>query len=199
MEETMSVFTLERREEIQEKLLKVGIELIKEKGIRKMTISQVTEKTGIGKGTFYHFYSAKEFYVWDVIRYSKNEIKSAMNEIIEREGGINRKSFKELINQFSFSNGANLIDYITVEDELWLKEKLPKEYILDIPKEDEIISSFLKCCKSVKKDVDGHVLANMIKIMALAVESKEMLYKDALQSNLDIMVQTMCEYVFEEE
>ena len=195
----MSVFTLERREEIQEKLLKVGIELIKEKGICKMTISQVTERTGIGKGTFYHFYSAKEFYVWDVIRYSKNEIKSAMNEIIKREGGINRKSFKELINQFSFSNGANLINYITVEDELWLKEKLPKEYILDIPKEDEIITLFLKCCKSVKKEVDGHVLANMIKIMALAVESKEMLHKDALQSNLDIMVQMMCDYVFEDE
>lgn len=49
----MSIFTLERRIEVHEKLLEVGIELIKEKGIRKMTISEVTARAGIGKGTFY--------------------------------------------------------------------------------------------------------------------------------------------------
>ena len=36
-----------------------------------MTISEVTARAGIGKGTFYHFYPAKEYYVYAVIQYSK--------------------------------------------------------------------------------------------------------------------------------
>lgn len=171
----MSVFTLERREEVQEKLLEVGIELIKEKGIRKMTISEVTERAGIGKGTFYHFYSAKEFYVWDVIRYSKNEIKKTVNKVAERNGGIDRGTFKEIVGRFSFYSRANIVNFITMKDEQWLKEKLPEEHILDIPREDEIITAFLKCCKNKKENVNGHTMANMMKIMALAVESKEIL------------------------
>ena len=115
LEEIMSIFTLERREEVQEKLLEVGIELIKEKGIRKMTISEVAERTGIGKGTFYHFYSAKEFYVWDVILYSKNAIKKTINEVVDRNGGIDKKSFKEIIQQFSFCSNNNIINFITME------------------------------------------------------------------------------------
>ncbi len=67
----MSIFTLERRTEVQEKLLEVGVELIREKGIRKMTISEITARAGIGKGTFYHFYHAKEYYAYDVIQYRK--------------------------------------------------------------------------------------------------------------------------------
>ena len=64
----MSFFTLDRRNEVQEKLLEAGVELIKEKGIQKMAISEATSRAGIGKGTFYHFYSAKEYYVYDVYK-----------------------------------------------------------------------------------------------------------------------------------
>jgi len=193
----MSVFTLERREEVQEKLLEVGIELIKEKGIRKMTISEVTERAGIGKGTFYHFYGAKEFYVWDVIRYSKNEIKKTVNEAVKKNGGIDRKALKELMARFSFCSGANIINYITMEDEQWLKEKLPAGYLLDIPRESEIITAFLNVCKNKKKNVNGQVAANMMKIMALSAENKDMLYEDALRENMEIMIDSLCDYIFE--
>ena len=195
----MSVFTLERREEVQEKLLEVGIELIKEKGIRKMTISEVTAKAGIGKGTFYHFYEAKEFYVWDVIRYSKNELKETVNEAVKKNGGLDRKTLKEIVERFSFCSRANIISFITMEDEQWLKEKLPEGYLLDIPRESEIITAFLNACKNKKKNVNGQVAANMMKIMALAAENKDILYENALKENLEIMVDTLCDYIFEKD
>lgn len=195
----MSVFTLERREEVQETLLKVGIELIKEKGIRKMTISDVTAKTGIGKGTFYHFYSAKEFYVWDVIRYSKNEIKETINEVVEKNGGLDREKMKEVLRHFSFLRENNLVNFITADDEQWLKEKLPKEYLLNIPGEEEIIKAFLSCCRDRREDIDGCVLANMMKIMALAAEHREVLYEEVLGHTLELMVEMMCDYIFESE
>ena len=49
----MSIFTLERRTEVQEKLLEVGVELIREKGIRKMTISEIATAVGYSSASFF--------------------------------------------------------------------------------------------------------------------------------------------------
>lgn len=192
----MSIFTLEKRTEVQEKMLEVGIALIKEKGIRKMTISDVTSRTGIGKGTFYHFYKAKEFYVYDVIQYSKNNLKRAFNEAEKQNGGIDRRTLTQILSSFSFHNDNNIVNAISEEDQEWLNEKLPKEYVLDVPKEEEIVGAVLKQCKDVKENLDYHVIANMMKIMALAVENKSILHEDALDENLLLMRELLLDYIF---
>ena len=146
----MSIFTLERRTEVHEKLLEVGIELIKEKGIRKMTISEVTDRAGIGKGTFYHFYPAKEYYVYAVIQYSKEEIKKVINMNAANDGGMDRKTIEQILTTYSFNGEKNIVRSISKEDKEWLKEKLPKEYVLDVPKEEQIISALLRNVKGRK-------------------------------------------------
>ena len=192
----MSIFTLEKRTEIQEKLLEVGIGLIREKGIRKMTISDVTSRAGIGKGTFYHFYTAKEFYVYDVIQYSKNSLKRALNEAAEQNDGIDRNVLTQILSSYSFHNANNIVNAITKEDEEWLNEKLPKEYVLDVPKEEEIVAAILKQCKGAKDGLDYHVISNMMKIMALAVENRSFLHEDALDQNLELIRELLMDYIF---
>lgn len=192
----MSIFTLEKRTEVQKKMLEVGIELIKEKGIRKMTIRDVTSRVGIGKGTFYHFYTAKEFYVYDVIQYSKNSLKRALNEVAEQNNGIDREALTKIVSSFAFHNASNIVNAMTQEDEEWLNEKLPKEYVLNVPKEEEIVASILKQCKGVKANLDYHVISNMMKIMALTVENKSILHKDAMDKNLELMRELLMDYMF---
>ena len=199
MEVQMSIFTIERRTEVQEKLLEVGIKLIKEKGIRKMTISEVTARTGIGKGTFYHFYEAKEFYVYDVLQYSKEEMKKTWNELAEKNDGIGRNALKQILTQYSFHGENNIMNAITAEDEEWLNERLPREYVLDVLKEEQIIASILDKVKGVQGAPDAHVIANMMKIMALAVENKNILHEDVLDENLELMREMLCDYIFGEE
>ena len=46
------VFPLKQRQQIHTELLKTGIQLICEKGVRKLTIDEVTQRVQIGKGTF---------------------------------------------------------------------------------------------------------------------------------------------------
>lgn len=192
----MSIFTLEKRTEVQEKLLEVGIRLIKEKGIRKMTISDVTSRAGIGKGTFYHFYTAKEFYAYDVIQYSKNSLKKAFNDVAEQNGGIDRNALTQILSSYSFHNAGNIVNAITKEDEEWLNDKLPEEYVLDVPKEEEIVAAILKQCKGVKNGLDYHVISNMMKIMALAVENKSILHEDTLDQNLELIRELLMDYIF---
>lgn len=194
----MSIFTLERRNEVQEKLLEVGVELIKEKGIQKMTISEVTARAGIGKGTFYHFYPAKEYYVYAVLQYSKEGLKKILNENA-KNGGMGRETVEQILTLYAFNGERNIVNSINAEDEKWLNEKLPKEYVLNVPKEEQIVSALLSNFQGVKGNPNVQVIANMMKIMAIAVENKNILHENVLDENLRLMRKLLCDYIFGSE
>ena len=191
------VFPLEQREEIKTRLLEVGICLIKENGIKRMTIDEVTDRVGIGKGTFYHFYESKEEYVSEVISFSKENIRNAINKIILEKGEINREALFSLLITFSFSNpGSNIISFISMEDEEWLAKKLPPNFILDVPKEEKIIANLMKYMVNTRENLNFHVIANILKISALIVQNRKLLHQDVLEENLYLMYEQLCEYIF---
>lgn len=190
------VFPLEQREEIQKRLLETGVCLIRKKGIRHMTVDDVTEQVGIGKGTFYHFFPSKEEYVSAVISFSKENLLDAINQIVEQNGGIDKTAFFTLFQVFSPTGRNNIISSMTSEDEEWLQRKLPGRYALDLPKEDTIVLLLLEHMIGVRKHIDPHVIANSIKIMALAVENRKILHQDALEQNLSLMQRALCDYIF---
>jgi len=190
------IFSLDKREEIQIKLLESGISLIREKGIKRMTVDDVTESVGIGKGTFYHFFQSKEWYVYEVIRFSKENLLSTVNKLVTEKGGIDRESLISLFQTFSFTGPNNIISFMTAEDETWLAKKLPPKYVLDFPKEDKIIALLLDHLIGARENINTHVLANLMKIMALAVENKRCLHQDALNENLSLMQKQLCDLVF---
>lgn len=190
------IFSPTQRQTIQRKLLEIGVNLIREKGIRSMTIDEVTCSAEIGKGTFYHFFKSKELYILEVIRFSKENMLEAIDEIIGKQGGIDRKALMNIFKKFSFTGPSNIISSITSEDEAWLREKLPPELMLNPPREEKIASLLIEHLINAKKDIDIHVIANMIKIMALTAENREILYEDALEKNLTMLQESLCDYIF---
>ncbi len=71
------VFPLKQRQQMQQiytELLKAGIELICEKGVRKWTIDEVTQRVQIGKGTFSHFFASKELFAYETIMFRKEVV-----------------------------------------------------------------------------------------------------------------------------
>ena len=195
----MSIFPMEKRESIKTTMLEVGIKLIKQKGMQHITISEITKQTGIGKGTFYHFYKSKESFIYEVIFYSKEKIYREINQIVEENGAINRENFEKLFYLFSFMGDNNIISSITMEDEKWLANKLSLECILNPSKEEVIIQSILENTIGIREDINYHVLANMMKIMALTVENKEFLHQDVLEENIRLIVSQILDYVFKKE
>ncbi len=191
------VFHMEQREAIKTKLLEVGVSLIKEKSIRSITVDEITKCVGIGKGTFYHFYQSKELYLYDVICFSKENMRNTINSVMAEKGSINRDTLFELLGTFSFSSSNNIISFITAEEEVWLAQKLPAEYVLDPPKEEQIIDSLLNYMAGTRKNLNYHTLANIMKIMALTVENRKFLHQDALEENLMLMREQLCNYIFE--
>ena len=102
------VFPLKQRQQIHTELLKAGIELICEKGVRKLTIDEVTQRVQIGKGTFYHF-ASKELFVYETIMFSKEVVFKKINETVEKYGALNRQAINELLSHFSLLGQNNII------------------------------------------------------------------------------------------
>lgn len=192
----MSIFPIEKRESIRAAMLDAGIVFIKEKGLQHVTVSEITHAVGIGKGTFYHFYDSKEIFLYEVIRYSKEQIFQKINELVEENGKLTRESFQQLFAVFAVNNANNIISYLTLEDEQWLAQRLPDNMKNNPAREDEVIDIILSNCQGIQTNIDYRVLSNMMKIMALAVESKEYLYQDALKENIRLIQKQMMDYIF---
>ena len=171
------VFPLKQRQQIHTELLKTGIQLICEKGVRKLTIDEVTQRVQIGKGTFYHFFTSKELFVYEAIMFSKEAVLKKINEAVEKYGALDRQAVDELLSHFSLLGQNNIISSLSMEDEIWLSKKLPPEYILDPPKEEKIVDLLFQNMKDIRSDIHSHVVANMIKIMAITNSSLQVFVK----------------------
>ena len=193
------VFPLKQRQQIHTELLKTGIQLICEKGVRKLTIDEVTQRVQIGKGTFYHFFTSKELFVYEAIMFSKEAVLKKINETVEKYGALNRQAINELLSHFSLLGQNNIISSLSMEDEIWLSKKLPPEYILDPPKEEKIVDLLFQNMKDIRSDIHSHVVANMIKIMAITVENRNFLHEDVIAENMNILKDSFLDYLFGRE
>lgn len=193
------VFPLKQRQQIHTELLKTGIQLICEKGVRKLTIDEVTQRVQIGKGTFYHFFTSKELFVYEAIMFSKEAVLKKINEAVEKYGALDRQAVDELLSLFSLLGQNNIISSLSMEDEIWLSKKLPPEYILDPPKEEKIVDLLFQNMKDIRSDIHSHVVANMIKIMAITVENRNFLHEDVIAENMNILKDSFLDYLFGRE
>lgn len=81
----MPTFTDEKHKRVREALRETGRELFAQYGVRKTSISELTEAVGIGKGTFYQFYDSKEdLYVDIVEQYTNTLIPRLLRESVEK-------------------------------------------------------------------------------------------------------------------
>ena len=193
------VFTMEQRDALKVKLLEIGTELIASSGIKKMSISKVTAKAGIAKGTFYNFFESKERFVIEIIHYGKEEIYRCINKLVEENGYLDKQGFQTLLNKFSLSGKNNVLSIFSKEDMLWLRENCKEEYILDSMKEDVIMKQLFAHVKGLNPHINFHVIANVMKNISLLNEHKLEMHQDALDETQQLIVQAMLDYMFREE
>lgn len=60
-------YSEEERAEIKERLRRIGLKLFREKGMKKVSVREVTAEAGIAQGGFYTFYESKEDFMLDLL------------------------------------------------------------------------------------------------------------------------------------
>ncbi|MFZ7133160.1 MAG: TetR/AcrR family transcriptional regulator [Eubacteriales bacterium] len=194
---TPKIFTSLEREEIRIKMLNAGFDLIKEYGMTHTSVDKIMEAVGLKKSTFYNFFHSKEMFVYEIILLQREKFWTYFDTVLSGREKVSVSEGKELLRTL-FYNPDSIYQYLTQEDENKLQAALPKEFFIDDNKEKNIVNVLLEHIDGVRSDIDFKLIANLMKILAMVQESKNMLHGDALDRTLNALFNLMFSFIFNE-
>ncbi len=163
---------------IREKLLKKGKEFFTTIGLKKTSISDLTDAVGIAKGSFYRFFQSKEELYFVLLENEDQFVEELQNELLNSD-----LSAKEVLKQL-FTKSFELVNrnpimkrlYETNEYEL-LYRKLPQEVLIqhqqnDLARSLNFITHFQK--NGNLKDIDPKIITGLFRgIFLITLHKKE--------------------------
>lgn len=171
------IFSYEEKKNLKEKMFEAGLELLKELGMTHMSVEKITAAVGIGKSTFYNFFSSKEEFVYELIKYEREVLWKYIKTILNGRNKMTQEEGQEVL-QKMFSSKNSVYQYLTPEDEAKILEALPEEMAADIAKETEIMKTLFSYMENINDELDYPVIANLFKIIAITEELKKTLHEE---------------------
>ncbi len=188
------IFDEAGREKVRTLLLESGFELIKNYGLKKTSISDITRRAGIATGTFYNFFKTKEEFVYQIVLYKRNRSKELLSGLTKK-GKLDKKGFKEYLTDLFISDN-NIFTYLSESEIAQLKARWPEEYWKNAGNEEVTIRHMLGLLKSPRADLDWKIVGNMFKAMALIGHGREQMYADCYEDTIRIFIDGIVRYIF---
>ena len=180
-------FTEEEKEHIKQGLMSNGAKLIRQKGLRNVTVDELTQSTGIAKGSFYSFYPSRESLFWDVIKKEEVELLAKIEKVAGEKllpPDKVKKIFKEL-----FLHEGSLAFHMDDLDRDYLIKKLPRELIeADRKKSGDVLRSLLSLCNLSATQANAEQLMAMLQTLRLAASSQVITNEKRKKSFLILLV-----------
>ncbi|MFH5801130.1 TetR/AcrR family transcriptional regulator [Haladaptatus sp. CMAA 1911] len=190
---SMPTFTEEKKKQVRESLRNTGHELFAQYGVRKTTISELTEAAGIGTGTFYQYYDSKEELYVDILEeYNKELIPRLLQNSVEAyddpEMAITAL-LEETLDEFE-SNP--LLKRIIIEDEVsYIRNQISDEEISE--KRNSTIEVFLPYIEHWYDEgkvvgTDPESIVHSIRAVARIVHQKEQIGEERYPQVRDTLI-----------
>ncbi|NMM61876.1 TetR/AcrR family transcriptional regulator [Clostridium sp. P21] len=190
-------FDWHEREKSKAQMLEAGYKLIRQYGMTHTSVEKVAEAAGLGKGTFYNFFPSKEYFVYEVIQHMRKQLMEEFEQLLDGRDKLPQTQAREFLKQIIFSD-RSIYKYLTSEDEEKLRKALPPECFLDTEREAAVMERLFEHMEGVRSDMNRHLVANLIKIMALAQMNQSELHTDALKETLESMYSLLFSCIFVE-
>lgn len=172
------IFTLAERQALRVRLLEAGIPLLQQYGMTHMSVDRIAGSVGIGKSTFYNFFPSKEAYVYEIICHERQIFLAYMRELLGDRPKMTQAEGQEVLKKIIFSENS-AYQYLTPEDEQKLCRAIPDAAIVDLDAETRLMKGMFSLMEGVRPDPDYAVIANLLKIMAMAAEGRDSLHRSA--------------------
>lgn len=115
-------------------VIQVAKQLFAEKGISDYSVQDIIEKSGISKGTFYNYFSAKNTFYIDYLHAAKQDAQERRNELIAGESVENRDIFaKQILTRVEINREYTLLPIFEIafySNDQTLKQ-VTKQYYTD--------------------------------------------------------------------
>ncbi|NLY44903.1 MAG: TetR/AcrR family transcriptional regulator [Tissierella sp.] len=194
-----TAFSHSEREFIRKKLNEVAYDCLMKYGVKKTTVDQIVQMTGISKGSFYNFYDSKEILFFTVLEEFQKSIIDELTTKLEAEDmGIDQ--FAELIYELYQKARRSFIMNIIQNNEFeYLMRKIPKDLIIRHHSLDDIFAK--KIFSNIKMKDDVHidtVTASLRAIFMTMVHIKEIGEED-FDEVLKLLIKGLAVQIIEED
>lgn len=159
-------FSEQERKIIRQSMIDITASLMKTKGIRQITVDEITRGANISKGSFYSFYNAREELFWDIIKTQERELIEEIIDISKQAGDIRTKIRHILYDVFLRKNW--LIYFLPESDFQYITRKLPPE-LLEADREQAFSSvrTILSLSRLEDSPANIELLLTMMQILRL--------------------------------
>ncbi len=182
------------REKLRIQLLENGFQLMKQFGLKKTSISDITKASGIAAGTFYNFFKTKEEFVYQMILYKREESKLKFQSLIDQNGMLDQESFRAFLRSIFFADN-NIFDYLTQEEVALLYSRWPENYMQKQDSAEQNTMWILNHVANKRGDCDWKVFANFCKAVSIIRYGKKNLYSEAYEEMIEHIIDMILHYV----
>lgn len=186
-------FTEEQREQIREKLLGIGYDMIREIGLKRMKVSMIAERADIATGTFYHFFDSKESFVKALIQEQDREMEQKLTGMLLLSGKI---SLDQAIHLFrdSFRKENNILMELTLDDWVWLKTHKTKDGLFSAVHDEQETMRYLSYVDGIRPDLDIRIIINFFKTIYSMAQNRDTFIEDVFETNIDMIFDCIYRY-----
>ena len=186
-------FTEEQREQIREKLLGIGYDMIREIGLKRMKVSMIAERADIATGTFYHFFDSKESFVKALTQEQDREMEQKLAGMLLPSGKI---SLDQAIHLFrdSFRKENNILMELTLDDWVWLKTHTTKDGLFFAVHDEQEATHYLSYVDGIRPDLDIRIIINFFKTIYSMAQNRDTFIEDVFETNIDMIFDCIYRY-----
>lgn len=191
------VYSEEKRREIKESLMRSGLEIIRQYGMKRMSIEELTKRVGIAQGTFYNFFKSKEVLVYELACAYEKRLEEEMKSVVRTVGYLSRSQLEMMYRKMFLVDEDNVYRFLKREDIQALIVRLPVECLNQMSNVRERIGTTLEYTKGGREQWDIDAIINWIQILNLTVENKELLTKEAFEKVVYQLIANLLDEIWE--
>ncbi|MBN3524408.1 TetR/AcrR family transcriptional regulator [Paenibacillus apiarius] len=188
------IVTEHEKEMVREAMYTKGIELIRKKGVKRVTVEDITIATNIGKGSFYSYYNSKEELLYTIIKKNEQSMFERVEALLSEEIHVKEKIVRALKEIYLATD--SIVLYVSPSDIEYLLRKLPEEAAdWETVKSNDYFSRTLSLCGIDDSECEMDVLAYLMNALHY-IGSTEMPFGDrGKKKALDILVHSIADYM----
>ncbi|SYX87099.1 TetR/AcrR family transcriptional regulator [Paenibacillus alvei] len=188
------IVTEHEKQMVREAMYRKGIELIRKKGIKRVTVEDITTATNIGKGSFYSYYHSKEELLYAIIKQNERRMFEKVESILSEKINVKEKIVKALKEIYLAAD--SIVHYVSPSDFEYLLRKLPDEVSdWEALKSNDYFSRTLSLCGIDESECEMDVLAYLMNALHYIGSADITFGERGKEKALDILVHSIADYM----
>ncbi|MDD4089327.1 MAG: TetR/AcrR family transcriptional regulator [Tissierellia bacterium] len=195
-----TAFSNYEKELIIKKLSDVAQTCLLKYGVKKTTVNQIVQMTGISKGSFYSFYSGKEILFFKVIEDYQKFIIDDLTEKLSNESDIGVDKFTEVVYELYRNVKRSFIMNIIKNREMeYLMRKLPKEIIINHHSLDDILTQKLFSRIKINDEINIDAVSASLRAIFMSMLYVEEIGEKNFDEVLKLLIKGLALQIIDEE